>query len=66
MTEQTDTLLPCPFCGEEVQANDYTKEPACAWVMIHRCKAIGRIKLEAYSFERVASKWNTRAKDTTQ
>lgn len=45
----SDELKPCPFCGEAVEMHDYTDKPACAWVMIHRCKAVGPIKLESYS-----------------
>lgn len=54
-------LLPCPFCGESVEVNDYTNAPACAWVMIHRCKVIGPLKMEAYSRERIVKPWNTRS-----
>ena len=58
---ETPELLPCPFCGETVEMNDYTQRPACAWVMIHRCKVIGPIKMEYSSGERLAAAWNTRS-----
>lgn len=56
-------LKPCPFCGERVEMNDYTDKPACAWVMIHRCKVLGPIKIEYGSGEKLAEVWNTRAED---
>jgi len=56
-----DELKPCPFCGEAVEMNDYTDKPACAWVMIHRCKIIGPIRMESYSGEGIRKAWNTRA-----
>lgn len=54
-------LLPCPFCGEAVEAHDYTNKPVAAWVMIHRCKAIGPVKLESFTGEGLAAQWNRRA-----
>jgi len=54
-------LKPCPFCGETVAINDYTKAPAMAWVMIHRCKIIGPIKMNGWSRDSVVTEWNTRA-----
>lgn len=54
----------CPFCGENVEMHDYTTKPAAAWVMIHRCKVIGPIKLEAYSGNALRLAWNTRAATT--
>lgn len=59
--EQAPELKPCPFCGEVVQMNDYTNRPAAAWVMVHRCKVIGPIKLDAWSGATLAENWNTRA-----
>ena len=58
-----ERLKPCPFCGESVEMNDYTDKPACAWVMIHRCKIIGPIKMDSYSASALAQTWNTRASD---
>lgn len=63
--EQAPKLKPCPFCGEAVQMNDYTNRPAAAWVMVHRCKVIGPIKLDAWSGATLAENWNTRAVPTT-
>lgn len=60
-TQTPEALLPCPFCGEAVEARDYRDKPAAAWVMIHRCPVIGPIKLTGYSGEVLTGDWNTRA-----
>lgn len=57
----SDELKPCPFCGEAVEMHDYTDKPACAWVMIHRCEAVGPIRLESYSGGALRDRWNARA-----
>jgi len=54
-------LLPCPFCGESVEIMDYTGKPANCFLLLHRCRVIGPIRIEAYSLSTVQAAWNTRA-----
>lgn len=61
MDDTTDKLKPCTFCGERVVANDYRDKPAGEWVMIHRCKMMGPIRIGGNSLERIQECWNTRA-----
>jgi hypothetical protein len=57
----TEELLPCPFCGFEVDSLTDATRIMGVWRLLHRCKVIGPIAIERVEKDRVILTWNTRA-----
>jgi hypothetical protein len=51
-------LLPCPFCGGELEVTKHFKQDL--WGGVHRCPAIGVIIFDFTSRESIIKRWNKR------
>lgn len=57
----SDDLKPCPFCGEAPgQPVDATRILG-VWNLVHRCKVLGPVEIQASTREDAITRWNTRA-----
>jgi hypothetical protein len=57
----TDKLLPCPFCGFEVDSLADATRILGVWRLVHRCEVVGPIAVERGDRDKVMLAWNTRA-----